>query len=130
MPIRKDKSLSQTYKIARANEVLALSEEKLIKVLKGEVKLPERVIVQVALELYKRRIPQHVEGGGPANSLTIIKIVKNHLPNNSGETIDIGSIGSTEVLDKVVDEKIRAINAKIKEKTDAQYTQDRKVNAT
>jgi len=127
LAIKSDKSLSQTYLIARANEVLALSENHIIKVLKGETKLPERVVTQVALELYKRRIPQHVEGNAGNSALTIIKVIKNHLPDNSGHSVDIVDI-LAERVETAVDDKIQAINKKIKENSDKHYTQDRKVN--
>lgn len=111
MAIRKDKSLSQTYLVARAKEVLQLSENKLIQVLKGETSLPERVVVTVALELYKRRIPTVQDGNTGSNSLMVIKIVKNHIPDKiqPEEIIDITKV------DEFVDDKIKAINDKINE---------------
>lgn len=105
------KNLSQSYKIMKAEEVLKLAEDKLIKVLSGETKVNEKIVIQVALELYKRRIPSKVEQMNEGNQLTIIKIVKNHTPTNSGETIDITPL--ERAAEKVISEKTRLLNEKL-----------------
>ena len=108
---------SQTFIVARAKEILSLSEAHLVKVLRGETKLPERVVTQVALELYKKRIPQNVEANTGNNSITMIKIVKNHLPGkmeNESEVLDVTP--ARHDLAQTVEDKIAEINAKIKDK--------------
>lgn len=107
--------VSQTLVAQRVKEVLKLSEAHLIKVLKGETKLPERVVTQVALELYKRRVPQSVEGNSGNNSITMIKIVKNHLPGQvEKDVMDITP--ATHELAQTVEDKIAEVNEKIKAK--------------
>lgn len=74
------KDLSQTYQVKRAQKVLKLSEQKLIAALEGKTDLPEKEVMRIALELYKRRVPNQVEGPAAGNQLTLIKIIKNHVP--------------------------------------------------
>jgi hypothetical protein len=91
---------SQSFKVTKAKEILKLSEAKIIKVLKGETTLPEKVVVDVALELYKRRIPTQIEGQAGNNSLTVVKIIKNHLPDSHGDVFDIET-HADEIAEKV-----------------------------
>jgi hypothetical protein len=86
----------RTFKV---QEIITLSENKLIEVLKGTTSLPEKKVVDVALELYKRRVPAKVESVEGGNKLTILKIVKNHVPIKQAETIDV----TTDELDTTVD---------------------------
>jgi len=74
------KNLSQTYNVKRAAEILELSEQRLLEALNGTWEIPARLKVQIALELYKRRVPIKVEGEGKTGNLTMIKIIKNFLP--------------------------------------------------
>ena len=124
MAVVSDKNLSQTYIVARAKEVLAKSEAYLLKVLDGKTKLPERVVAQVALELYKRRIPTTSDGNQGSNQLTIIKVVKNHMPDHEGDTVDIEL--ETNRIESAVDNKILELNKKIKAKKDLLYKQTRR----
>lgn len=83
-------SLSQTGKIKQLQKVLDLSERKLINVLEGKTSLPERTVVNVALEIYKRRVPAKTEKAEEAgNKLTLIKVVKNFTPDGGGDVVDI-----------------------------------------
>lgn len=86
----------RTFKV---QEVITLSENILIRILKGDSNLPEKKVADIALELYKRRVPAKTESVEGGNKLTILKIVKNHIPPKQAETIDI----STDELEKVTD---------------------------
>lgn len=112
-----NKNLSQTYIAKRVQEILDLSEGKLLQVLQGKTKIPEKMVVQVALEIYKRRIPTKVENEHTGSQLTIVKIVKNHLPDKEGEVIDLprGNFEKVEeVAEEVVNDRVKKINEKIK----------------
>lgn len=88
----------------KVQEIVNLAENKLIAVLKGQTSLPERTVVNVALELYKRRVPQKVETEGQGNKLTVIKIVKNHLPSLQSQELE--KLDMVDVaVDKVIEEK-------------------------
>ncbi len=107
--------ISQSVLAKKVSEIVQLSETHLIRVLKGETKLPEKVITQVALELYKRRVPQKVETTGDGSSITLIKIVKNHVPGQEiKDTVDVTP--ATCELEKTIDDKIGEINRKIQAK--------------
>ncbi len=91
----------------KVQEIVNLSENMLIRVLKGQTSLPERTVVSVALELYKRRVPQKVESEGGGNKLTVIKIVKNHMPSKQSqelEKIDVVDAVEAEV-DNIIESK-------------------------
>ena len=114
---------SQTYKAMKVQEVLNLSEEKLIRVLRGETDLPESKVVSVALELYKKRIPQKMEGIQGQNQLTVVKIIKNHLPNHSGEVVDVDAISEVEKeAEKVVDDRLLRLQQKIERSRNTLYS--------
>lgn len=88
----------------KVQEIVNLAESKLIKVLKGETSLPERTVVNVALELYKRRVPQKVESEGQGNKMTVIKIVKNHQPSIQSQELE--KLDMVDVaVDRVIEEK-------------------------
>lgn len=117
MATKSDKYLSQTYIAKRVQKILDLAEEKLINVLNGTTKVPEKLLVQVALEIYKRRIPQKVEPQEGANQLTVVKIVKNHLPNADGDVVDITAASGKveELADNIINTKAKLINEKMKQ---------------
>lgn len=98
-------------KAKKIQEIINLSEAQLIKVLKGQTKLSEKTVVNVALELYKRRVPTKVESDGKGDSLTLIKIVKNHVPEKlkQAEVIEEAVDG---VLSKRKPEEIRRLMAR------------------
>ena len=128
MAVKSDKNLSQSYIVERAKKVLKLSEDKLIQVLEGKTKLPEKVVVNVALELYKRRIPQLAETNKERSQLAIIHIHKNHIPGTQGEIIDITA--ESKELDEATDAKIRAINKKIEDNVNTLHVQQNKPKPT
>ena len=92
------KNLSQTYQVKRAQKVLKLSEQKLIAALEGKTDLPEKEVMKIALELYKRRVPNQVEGTPGGNQLTLIKIIKNHVPE--GATLNTIEEAAEALLEK------------------------------
>ncbi len=97
---------SQLDMVIKAKKVLLLSENKLIQVLEGKTKLPEKIVVQVALELYKRRIPMKIEKEvtGSSNNLTIIKVIKNHIPEAiSKTTFDVNLDKVEMIAEKVLE---------------------------
>ena len=123
MAARKDKDLSQTYLAKRAQVIIDSSERVLLNALDGTTKLTDRVRVQVALEIYKKRIPQKVEQVETGQKLTLIKIIKNFIPGEAtGEVVDItAATGQIEKLaDTVIDESVekaktkKMLNAQIK----------------
>jgi len=99
---------SQLNKIANVKEVLRLSEALIIKALKGEMSgITDKVRLTTALELYKRRIPVKSEGDAGSNRLTIIKVVKNYIPEEVvKDTIDINMTGVELLADKVVKQRL------------------------
>lgn len=104
------KDLSQSYKIKRAEEVLRLSEQLIIEALNGTMQIDDKERLKVALELYKRRIPAKVESENTGNKLTMIKIVKNFLPEQSDELspIEVAAenvLNGRNLIDKVREEK-------------------------
>jgi hypothetical protein len=86
----------------KVQEIINLSENKLIQVLKGNTSLPERTVVSVALELYKRRVPAKVETEAQGNRLTVIKIIKNHMPSKQDKELEVIDAVDAEV-DRVID---------------------------
>ena len=92
------RSAERVLKAQKIQQIINLSENQLIRVLRGETNLPLKTVVNVALELYKRRIPTKVENEGKAGQLTLIKIVKNHVP----EKID-----TVDILEEAVDGVLR-----------------------
>ena len=80
----------RALKAFKMQEVLNLSERHLLRILRGETNLSLKEVTSVALELYKRRVPAKVEGDGKQGQLTLIKIVKNHIPIKTVDTIDVG----------------------------------------
>lgn len=91
--------MSHSFRINKAKKLLKLSETKLIEVLKGNTSLKEKDIVGVALELYKRRVPVAQDASSGRNQLTVVKIVKNHLPDNHDNVIDVEN-AAEEVITK------------------------------
>lgn len=99
--------LSQTGEIKQIQKILDLSEHKLIQVLEGKTSLKERDVVNVALEIYKRKVPQETKRVEAAkNTLTMIKVVKNFNPSNpeSGDVVDVTP--SQEKLEQMAEERI------------------------
>lgn len=94
----------RALKTLQIQEIVNLSESKLIQVLKGETKLPEKTVVNVALELYKRRVPTRVENENSGNKLTVIKIVKNHLPSKGSQEIE-----KIDAVDAEVDRVVQSL---------------------
>ena len=91
---------SQLSMVIKAKKVLKLSEDKLIQALEGKLNIPDNVVVHVALELYKRRIPMKIEKEvtGSSNNLTIVKVFKNHIPDAvSKNTFDV-NLDKVEIL--------------------------------
>ena len=106
------RSAEKIIKANRIQQIINLSETKLIQVLQGKVKgIGEKMITQVALELYKRRVPTKVESDGKGDSLTLIKIVKNHIPEKlkQVETVEEAVDG---VLSNSKSEEVRRIMAR------------------
>jgi hypothetical protein len=105
----------RALKAQKLQEIINLSEAQLIRVLKGETNLPLKMIVNVALELYKRRVPAKVEADSKQGQLTLIKIVKNHVPDKI-TTIDsvqeaVDGILSTAEPDEIKQAMARSNNA-------------------
>jgi hypothetical protein len=98
------KSLSQIFQVQRAQEVLSLSEEILLEALTGKLNVSDRLRVSIALELYKRRVPIKIEEQKQSgNSLTMIKIVKNFLPEE-GTRINNDKVTILESYDRKEEE--------------------------
>jgi hypothetical protein len=103
------KNQSQTYKIAKAKEILRKSEDVLLKVLDAQVPgISPTLRVQVALELYKRRVPILMDHTAPPPAqlenktipVTMITVIKNHIPESCNkDTIDVPS---TKTMDDAV----------------------------
>ena len=88
----------------KIQEIINLSESVLIRVLKGETQLPFNTVATVALELYKRRVPAKVEADSSGNKLTVIKIVKNHVPVlDPKDTIDVTMDNIEEATDAFIE---------------------------
>ena len=73
----------------KVQEIINLSEGVLLRVLKGETNLPLKMVAEVALELYKRRVPAKSEESGKEGQITMIKIIKNHIPSLGRGNINI-----------------------------------------
>jgi len=102
--------LSQTGKVRQIQKILDLSEAKLIQVLSGNTRLPERAVVNVALEIYKRRVPSKTEkAGNEGNSLTMIKVVKNFTPEGHDKPIEITS--KSDQIEDLTTERVKEIKA-------------------
>jgi hypothetical protein len=97
----------KTFKI---QEIINLSENVLLRVLRGETNLPLKTVTNVALELYKRRVPAKTEGVEGGNKLTILKIVKNHIPPEKVDTIDVTTDELEEAADAVIEREVRSRN--------------------
>ena len=97
----------RALKSFKMQEVLNLSERHLIRILKGETNLSLKEVTSVALELYKRRVPAKVENDGKQGQLTLIKIVKNHIPVKTKDTIDV----TTDAIDNATNEAIKRFDA-------------------
>ena len=93
----------RSLKAFKLQEVLNLSERHLLRILKGETNLSLKEVTQVALELYKRRVPTSVENDGKQGQLTLIKIIKNHVPVKQVDTLDI----TTDAIENATDEALR-----------------------
>lgn len=93
----------RNLKVFKLQEILNLSESVLIRVLSGKTNLPLKTVVGVALELYKRRVPAKVEAAAGSNQLTIIKVVKNHIPIKEENQVDI----TTDQIDNATEAVIR-----------------------
>ncbi len=92
----------RTLKAFKVQEVINLSETILIRVLKEQTNLPFKTVANVALELYKRRVPAKTESVEGANKLTILKIVKNHVPIKKAETIDVTTDNIENATDAIL----------------------------
>ena len=117
MPRKTQGGMSQTFKIERAKKILKLSEKQIIRVLKGETDLKQKDITAVALELYKRRIPIHADKGAGSNKLTVIKIVKNHIPAGHKEFIDINEVdeATDAIISKIEPRKLAKLEDEVEE---------------
>ena len=100
------RSAERVLKARKIQEIINLSESQLIKVLKGETSLPTKTVVNVALELYKRRIPTKVEQDGKAGALTLIKIQKNYIPPEM-DTVDVVEEAVDGVLSRSESKEVR-----------------------
>ena len=99
IPKKPQRYAERSLKAFKIQQIINLSEDKLIKVLEGKTKLDEKTVVNVALELYKRRVPTKVEGDKTGDKLTVIKVIKNHVPTKVVDTIDI----TTDNIEKAAD---------------------------
>ena len=83
--------------------------------------MPQKEIVKIALELYKRRIPQHVEKTGEGSSLTMIKIIKNHVPEGyMGDTIETTPI--EKAAEVIISKTTKELNDKLQQKREARLS--------
>jgi hypothetical protein len=96
---RGSRPAERAIKAMKIQEIINLSEHHLIRVLKGEMGVSIKDRTNVALELYKRRVPTKVETDSKQGQFTLIKIVKNHIPVHQVTTTDI----STDQLEEAVD---------------------------
>ena len=108
---RGSRPAERAIKAMKIQQIINLSEHHLIRVLKGEMGVTIKDRTAVALELYKRRVPTKVENDSKQGQLTLIKIVKNHIPQKL-DTVDAVEEAVDGVLREQKPSEIRRIMAR------------------